>query len=34
VRHFGLTGVPMAYVTNYVLYWIVIGLLVRRKLSN
>lgn len=34
VARFGLIGVPIAYATNYVLYWIAIGLLVRRKLSH
>jgi len=34
VSHFSLIGVPIAYATNYVLYWITIGLLVRRKLSH
>ncbi len=34
VARFGITGVPIAYAANYVLYWIAIGLVVRRKLSN
>jgi len=34
VNQFGLIGVPMAYVINYSIYWVVIAYLVRREMQK
>jgi len=34
VNQFGLIGVPMGYVVNYCVYWVVVGYLVKREMKK